>query len=249
VNAAVANMFSSLILLLTFSATLCNAYSVPRSFLFAPKFETKPQLILIGGCTGTGKSTFGMQTALSQGILKCVSTDTVRTVMRSFVSQETNPALHRSSYDGDGDAVLEWRECCSALEGSIDALVCDAIHRGVGLVLEGVHLVPSNTLIDKWREAGGIAVGVVLKISDEESHEALINQRGEITKKGEERKIGSFHRIRAIQDEMIRLAKESKWLLIEQKLQPEPVEIVASMLLEQNNGTVNPASALVESDE
>jgi len=190
-----------------------------------------------------------MQTALSQGILKCVSTDTVRTVMRSFVSQETNPALHRSSYDGDGDAVLEWRECCSALEGSIDALVCDAIHRGVGLVLEGVHLVPSKTLIDKWREAGGVAVGVVLKISDEESHEALINQRGEITKKGEERKIRSFHRIRAIQDEMIRLAKESKWLLIEQKLQPEPVEIVASMLLQQNNGTVKPASAVVESDE
>ena len=30
----------------------------PRSFLFSPKLDAKPKLILISGCTGTGKSTF-----------------------------------------------------------------------------------------------------------------------------------------------------------------------------------------------
>jgi 2-phosphoglycerate kinase len=196
-----------------------------------------------------GKSTFGMQTALSQGILKCVSTDTVRTVMRSFVSKEISPALHRSSYDGDGDAIVDWRECCSVLEGSIEALVCDAIERGVGLVVEGVHLVPSNKLIQMWKKAGGVAIGVVLKISDEKAHETLINQRGEITKKGEEKKIRSFGRIRAIQDELVRLAEESEWLLIEQKLKPEPIEIIGSALLDQNNGTANQTVALLEHDD
>ena len=124
--------------------------SISRSFVFSPKVGiTKPQLILIGGCTGTGKSTFGMQVALSQGVLKCVSTDTIRAVMRSFVTKEISPALHRSSYAGEGDALQNWRECCTVLEGSVEALVRDAIERGVSLVVEGVHIVPSNKLLDR----------------------------------------------------------------------------------------------------
>lgn len=60
--------------------------------------KTPPKLILIGGCPGTGKSTFGMSLALEQGILKCISTDTVRAVMRSYVPESISPPLHRSSY-------------------------------------------------------------------------------------------------------------------------------------------------------
>ena len=211
---------------------------VNKSFLFSPKIDTRPQLILIGGCTGTGKSTFGMSVALEQvcgyfemassrrrmrprvsftttterhddtrtsrhqnatttmerhgdtpndkgtsrrhqtvtttatataaatptsgtlhrqGILKCISTDTVRAVMRSFISQEISPALHRSSYSAKGDPVVNWRECCTVLEGSVDGLVDDAIARGVSLVVEGVHIVPADYLLDRWRAAGGVA--------------------------------------------------------------------------------------------
>jgi 2-phosphoglycerate kinase len=58
-----------------------------RSFAFSPKDgdRNKPKLVLIAGCPGTGKSTFGMAVALDQGIIKCMSTDTVRAVMRSLL--------------------------------------------------------------------------------------------------------------------------------------------------------------------
>mmetsp|Transcript_25069 Transcript_25069/g.54204 ORF Transcript_25069/g.54204 Transcript_25069/m.54204 type:complete len:174 (-) Transcript_25069:949-1470(-) len=69
-----------------------------------------PKLILISGCPGTGKSTFGMSLALEQGILKCISTDTVRAVMRSYVPGSISPPLHRSSY---GESF-----CCFAQEYS-----------------------------------------------------------------------------------------------------------------------------------
>lgn len=39
-----------------------------------------------------------MSLALEQGILKCISTDTVRAVMRSYVPGSISPPLHRSSY-------------------------------------------------------------------------------------------------------------------------------------------------------
>lgn len=198
------------------------------SFQFAPRTTSTPRLVLVGGCTGTGKSTFGMEIALKQGILKCVSTDTVREVTRAF--DPVTPALHRSSYSGDMDPLVGWKEASAVLDNGISALVDDAIKRGVSLVLEGVHIVPSNGLLDKWRASGGIALGCLLIVPDPDAHRNLIYKRGEVTGKGESKKMVAFERIRTIQDEMIRLAQEHDWVIVEQKLEPDPIDVVTELL-------------------
>lgn len=163
-----------------------------------------PSLILISGCTGTGKSTFGMEVAIQKGILKCISTDTIRQTMRTF---DNTPALHRSSFAGEGDVIAEWRECCSVLDAAIENIVMDCVRRGTSLVLEGVHIVPSKSLIDKWTAEGGFAVGAVLTIPDPDIHKKVIFRRGMQTGKGAEAQVNKFNRIRAIHDEMFRLGK------------------------------------------
>jgi hypothetical protein len=86
-------------------------------------------------------------------------------------------------------------------------------------------------------------VGCLLTITDADSHKALLFKRGEITKKGEAKKLDAFDRVRAIQEEMIRLAKMHHWLIIEQKLEPDPLEILSMKLYHptfdknDNNGT------------
>ena len=184
-----------------------------------------------------GKSTFGMKVALDHGILKCISTDTVRAVMRSFVPKEVSPALHRSSYAAaytDDNAVRSWKETCSVLDASVEGLVEDAINRRVSLVVEGVHIIPSKRLIEKWEESGGVALGVLLQVQDADVHKGLLTRRGFTTGKisAEQKKIGSYDRIREIQEEMMRLAKESGWLQIEQKTQPDPLELVTMKLFD-----------------
>jgi 2-phosphoglycerate kinase len=217
-----------------------------RSFLQSPKVDDKPKLILIAGPPGTGKSTFGMSVALDQGILKCISTDTIRAVMRSFVAEEISPALHRSSYAPSGhkgdDPVRSWRETCTVLDHSIQGLVDDALSRGVSLVVEGVHVVPSCRLIQRWEDCGGVAIGVLLTVTDEENHKSLLRRRGFITGNvdAEEKKMKSMERVRLIQDEMIRLAKECGWLQIEQKLEPDPLEVVATKLWNIASGIEKP---------
>eukprot|EP01038_Epipyxis_sp_PR26KG_P006072 gene6072-8361_t len=203
-----------------------NGVSV-RQFIHKPQQTNPPRLILITGCTGTGKSTFGMTVALDQGILKCISTDTIRQVMRTF---KFEPELHRQSYSGKDDPVKQWMECCNVVQPSIDDLVKDCINRGVSLVLEGVHIVPTNHLIEKWKASGGIALGCVLVIKDAESHRDLIYKRGEITTKGSEGQMKAFSRIRLIQQEMIRRAKEYNWLQIEQRLEPEPLDMINDII-------------------
>lgn len=211
--------------------------STSRFIMKAPKerLSNKPHLVLISGCPGTGKSTFAMSVALDQGILKCISTDTVRATMRSFVAPDISPALHRSSFapafEGD-DPVRSWRETCSVLSHSVEGLIDDAMNRGTSIVVEGVHVVPHNDLIQKWEQAGGVAVGVLLQIRNEEKHKRQLLKRGVMTGvlEAEEEKIASFDRIRAIQDEMMRLAKENHWIQIEQRTAPDPLDLVESAL-------------------
>eukprot|EP00551_Chaetoceros_affinis_P014011 CAMPEP_0203699416 /NCGR_PEP_ID=MMETSP0091-20130426/26553_1 /ASSEMBLY_ACC=CAM_ASM_001089 /TAXON_ID=426623 /ORGANISM="Chaetoceros affinis, Strain CCMP159" /LENGTH=281 /DNA_ID=CAMNT_0050572231 /DNA_START=45 /DNA_END=890 /DNA_ORIENTATION=+ len=210
--------------------------SASRAFFNVPKTTSeKPRLILISGSPGTGKSTFGMAVALDQGILKCISTDTIRAVMRSFVGEDVSPALHRSSYapayDGD-DPVRSWKETCACLSKSVDNLVQDAIDRQVSLVVEGVHIVPSSNLIHKWEASGGVASGVLLKIEKEDKHKSQLQRRGFTTGNmmNENKKIQSYERIRAVQDEMMRLAKENDWLMIEQRTELDPLDLIAHSL-------------------
>lgn len=182
-----------------------------------------------------------MSVALDQGILKCISTDTVRQVMRSFIPQEISPALHRSSYAGTegDDPVKSWRETCTVLEASVEGLVEDALSRGVGLVLEGVSIAPSSHLLQKWEEGGGIACGCLLTVQDKNTHKKLLSRRGFVSGEGQQKKdqnkMNKFDRIRRIQDEMIRLAQDSKWLLIEQKVEPDPLEIIANKLFDDED--------------
>jgi len=196
-----------------------------------------PKLILISGAPGTGKSTFGMSVALEQGILKCISTDTVRAVMRSYVPESISPPLHRSSYeyssdDHSDDPVKSWVETCKVLESSVEGLIDDAIERGVSLVLEGVSIQPSRKWIDKFTEAGGTACGVLLVVTNEEAQKELLLKRGFITGNtgAEEKKLKSFPRVRLIQDEMIRSATDSDWVLIEQHVERDPLDVVAEEL-------------------
>jgi hypothetical protein len=181
-----------------------NAFTLQPSFLqlckkLLPATTRCPQLILVSGCTGVGKSTFAMQLALdhsqrNQGIVKYISTDSIRQILKTVKTKQEVPALFRSSYFGEGDPLAEWEECCSALNQTIYQIVDDAIQRRVSLIIEGVHLRPGRELIRRWNTGVGFsgpdssplssgvsaATGIVLMISDFDVHRDLLLKRGRL---------------------------------------------------------------------
>jgi 2-phosphoglycerate kinase len=133
-----------------------------------------PIVILIGGATGTGKSTVATEIAYRLGITRVTSTDFIRQTMRAFFSHEFMPAIHYSSFEA-GLAVPDAEDPLVAgfLEQSRNVLVGAraslerALVEGWSMVLEGVHLVPG--LLPTALETALVS-GCVLQISDETAH-------------------------------------------------------------------------------
>src|SRR5215475_2931681 len=69
-----------------------------------------PLILLVGGATGTGKSTVATEVAYRLGITRVTSTDFVRQTMRAFFSTEFMPSIHYSSFDAGQGLPAEEQE-------------------------------------------------------------------------------------------------------------------------------------------
>jgi len=135
-----------------------------------------PIIVLVGGSTGTGKSTVAVEVAHRLGINRVASTDFIRQTMRAFFSPEFMPTIHYSSFEAGqaldeevtGDpTIVGFVDQCRHVCVGVDAALHRALTEGWSLVLEGVHLVPG--LLTRELERA-ILVHVVLEIGDENVH-------------------------------------------------------------------------------
>jgi 2-phosphoglycerate kinase len=136
-----------------------------------------PLVVLVGGATGTGKSTVATEVAHRLGITRVTSTDVVRQTMRAFFSREFMPSIHYSSFeaapavpapdDPESDRVLlGFLEQTRNVLVGVRAVLARALEEGYSLALEGVHLVPGMIPpVD-----GAVFCQVLLSIEDEEEH-------------------------------------------------------------------------------
>ena len=187
--------------------------------------EKSPRLAIIAGATGTGKSTLAHMIAHELGFSRCVSTDTIREVMRTSSSLADFPALHRSSYSrGEtGDPVNDWLDSAEAVEKGIDAVIDRARTQGVDLVIEGVHIVPKSSWLRDWREAGGRAIGIIATADAENQHREFIMKREAGTYRGSERYMLAFDRIRIVQRAIMERARVADWVRIDPLLHDDPM--------------------------
>jgi 2-phosphoglycerate kinase len=135
-----------------------------------------PVIVLVGGATGTGKSTVATEAAYRLGITRVTSTDFVRQTMRAFFSQEFMPSIHYSSFEAaaglrepeqaDDPVIAGFLEQTRNVLVGVRASIERALEEGWSMVLEGVHLVPGMLP----RIDGALVVQCVLAIEDEEEH-------------------------------------------------------------------------------
>jgi 2-phosphoglycerate kinase len=175
-----------------------------------------PLIILLGGATGAGKSTIATQLATRLGITRVVSTDAIREVLRSTLTEEMFPTLYASSFEADkavrqpiphsGDRlIIGFREQAAAVAVGGQALIDRAIAEGTDMILEGAHLVPG--FLESVESDEAVIVPLLIAVEDEELHKSHFYRRGRDTSKRDgDRYLNAFKKIRKIQKYMVNSA-------------------------------------------
>ena len=194
-----------------------------------------PIVILVGGATGTGKSTVATEIAYRLGITRVTSTDFVRQTMRAFFSDEFMPAIHYSSFEA-GDAFPDADDplVTGFLEQSRDVLVGvvasieRALQEGWSMVLEGVHLVP-GMLPAQLPDA--LVVPCMLSIEDETAHAQHFFARDAGSQRPTAKYLDRFAEIRRLQDYLVGRAEREGVPVIENESADEATAAVAELVL------------------
>jgi 2-phosphoglycerate kinase len=178
----------------------------------------EPLLLLIGGATGTGKSTIATEAAHRLGITRVTSTDFIRQTMRTFFSRDFMPSVHYSSFEAQlaltraeeeesGDAALlgfldQTRNVLVGVNAALDRAATERW----STVLEGVHLVPG--MLDTGYPNASV-VQCVVAIEDENLHRSHFWVRDYATEglRPLEKYLDSLPQIREIQDYIVERAR------------------------------------------
>jgi 2-phosphoglycerate kinase len=186
----------------------------------------EPLVLLIGGTTGTGKSTIATEAAHRLGITRVTSTDFIRQTMRAFFSKEFMPSVHYSSFDArlaltraeeeeSGDAaLLGFLDQTRNVLVGVDAALERAATERWSMVLEGVHLVPGMVAAEV---PGAFVVQCVVAIQDESLHRSHFWVRDHATEglRPLDKYVDSLPQIREIQDFLVERARRYDVPIIE----------------------------------
>jgi 2-phosphoglycerate kinase len=196
-----------------------------------------PLVVLVGGATGTGKSTVATEVAHRLGITRVTSTDVVRQTMRAFFSPEFMPAIHFSSFEA-GAAIEAEPDEDPNLRGFLEqtrnvlvgvkAVIDRAVEEGYSLVLEGVHVVPGALA---GEVEGAVVCQCLLAIEDEDEHASHFWTRDSEGLRPFEKYLKALPDIRRIQSFLISRAERHGVPVIENSDVEETVDQVIRLVL------------------
>ena len=205
--------------------------------------EDRPVVILIGGATGVGKSTLATQLASRLGIVRIISTDSIRQVMRTFFSRALMPEIHYSSFDA-GKAIripvrmnldphlVGFAEQVEMVTVGVAAIVERAVKEGTSLIVEGVHFVPGYFPLTGKERA--VVLPMVVAVREPELHRShfLVRERETLSRRPVQRYLRNFDEIRRIQEFILARAAEQETLVIENVNIDDTVGLVVDALYE-----------------
>jgi 2-phosphoglycerate kinase len=138
----------------------CSENAADR-YLSWRRFENSgiPLILLLGGVTGSGKSTVSSELAYRLDISRHQSTDMMREIIRSYLSPQLVPTLEYSSFEAwrglpgvveqrgqglENKVIAGFQSQFAAMKLALEATIDRSIEERHHLILEGVHVVPTE---------------------------------------------------------------------------------------------------------
>ena len=185
----------------------------------------KPVIILIGGSTGTGKSTLATELAFRLGIRLVTSTDMIRETLRTVLSPEVVPGLHDHSFRGivqTGEALSDPRERvlagfhqqCSQVAVGVRGVVRRAARENAHMIIEGTHIRPPFSqyippMVDVY------SAGFVLAVPEKARHKARFPKRAlSQVSRDPATYLEAFQSVRWIHDDLLLAAEDAQGVIV-----------------------------------
>ncbi len=180
--------------------------------------DGRPIFLLIGGTTGVGKTSIGVEVARRLEISRVLSTDMIRQIMRLMFSADLMPEIHCSTYDayqvlkpelrGAGNEVIVgFREQAQKIAVGVHALMDRALEENTSMILEGGHLLPGIVDFVRYTESAHVIFQVVATL-DADLHRSRFTARAaRARERGPERYLPHFQAIVEIQDHILEEAE------------------------------------------
>jgi 2-phosphoglycerate kinase len=198
-----------------------------------------PLVLMVGGATGTGKSSVATEVAHRLGITRVTSTDIVRQTMRAFFSEKFMPSIHYSSFeagpavrreDHEDPALAGFKEQTRNVLVGVRAVIGRALEEGYSIALEGVHLVP-GALPNAYE--GAVVAQCVLAIENEDDHARHFWIRDTVSEglRPMDKYLGALPEIRGIQDYLVERAEQDGVPVIENTRMEHAVNEIIHLVL------------------
>lgn len=171
-------------------------------------------VLLIGGVTGVGKSTAAEGLARELGLVRVVTTDAVREVLRGALTEESHPFLHVSSFEAGatggfatapGGLMAGFLAQVELVAAGTISLIRRALVEGTDIIVEGVHLVPGAYRLPD--ELDAVVVPMIIAVDDVATHRSFLRARAS-EDRPPDRYLAHLDEIRRIQSEVVRRAQE-----------------------------------------
>ena len=133
-------------------------------------------VVLLGGTTGSGKSTVSSELAYRMNISRSQSTDMMREIIRAYLSPQVVPTLGYPSFEAwrglpgsiegqnlelENLVIAGFQSQFAAMKLALEATINRAIRERHHLIVEGVHVVPTELNLE-IRSGGAILVPMKL---------------------------------------------------------------------------------------
>lgn len=198
------------------------------NYLSRLQFESsgEPLIILVGGTTGTGKSTVSTELAYLLDVVRTQSTDIMREIIKCYLAPHVVPTLGYSSFEAwrglpqvdisdrkretDNPTIAGFLAQFDNVKSALQATIARAVKERHDIIIDGVHILPTKLdLLKASRNA--VVVPVMLAITTKQQlRNQLSWRRREQPDRGSSRYLEQLDAIWDLQSFLLNLADKAQ---------------------------------------